>query len=57
MVMLGAYLEASKTVEFESILEGFTKVFGENRAHLLPINKEALEKGAEVAREQMKAII
>ena len=57
MVMLGAYLEASKTVEFESILEGFTKVFGENRAHLLPINKEALEKGAEVAREQMKAIV
>ncbi|NMB08398.1 MAG: 2-oxoacid:ferredoxin oxidoreductase subunit gamma [Tissierellia bacterium] len=55
MVILGAYLEASKVVDVESILEGFTKVFGENRAHLLPINKEALEKGAEAAREQMKA--
>lgn len=54
MVMLGAYLEATKTVELESILEGFTKVFGENRAHLLPINKEALEKGAEIVKEQMK---
>lgn len=57
MVMLGAYLEVSKTVDVESILEGFTKVFGENRAHLIPINKEALEKGAEVAREQMKIMV
>lgn len=57
MVILGAYLEASKTVEMESVLEGFTKVFGENRAHLIPINKEALEKGAEVAKEQMKAMV
>jgi 2-oxoglutarate ferredoxin oxidoreductase subunit gamma len=57
MVMLGAYIEASKTVELESILEGFTKVFGEKRAHLLPINKEALEKGAEIAREQMKELV
>lgn len=54
MVMLGAYLEATKTVEVESVLDGFTKVFGENRAHLLPINKEALEQGAEIVKEQMK---
>ena len=57
MVMLGAYLEATKTVKVESILEGFTKVFGEKRVHLLPINKEALEKGAEVIREQIKVKI
>lgn len=57
MVMLGAYLEANKIVKLESILEGFTKVFGENKAHLIPINKKALEKGAEAAREQMKAIV
>ncbi len=55
MVMLGAFLEATKAVEVDSILnKAFTAVFGENRAHLLPINKEALEKGAEIAREQMK---
>lgn len=53
MVMLGAYIEATKTVELESIYEAFTKVFGEHRAHLLPINKEALEKGAEAVRNQM----
>ena len=54
MVMLGAYLEATKIVKVESILEGFPKVFGEKKMHLLPINKEALEKGAEVVKEQMK---
>lgn len=53
MVMLGAYLEVVKPVEVESIYEAFPEVFGSNRLHLLPINKEALAKGAEVAREQM----
>lgn len=57
MIMLGAYLEVTNTVKIESILEGFTKVFGEKRANLIPINKEALEKGAEIAREQMKVMI
>lgn len=54
MVILGAYLEATKTVELESILNGFTKVFGEKRAHLLPVNRKALEKGGQYAREQGK---
>lgn len=55
MVMLGAFVEASKVVKPETILDkAFTAVFGEHRAHLLPINKEAMEKGAEIAREQMK---
>ncbi len=57
MVMLGAYVEASKTVSLDSILEGFTKVFGENKAHLLPINKQALEKGAEIVKEQMATTV
>lgn len=51
MVMLGAYLEATKVVEVDSILsKAFTAVFGEKRANLLPINKEAMEKGAEVVK-------
>ena len=51
MVMLGAYLEATKMVGMDSIEKAFFKVFGENKAHLLPINKEALEKGAEAVRK------
>jgi len=51
MVMLGAFLEATKAVTVDSILnKAFTAVFGENRVHLMPINKEALEKGAEIAK-------
>lgn len=54
MVMLGAYLEATKAIGMKSIEEGFVKVFGEERAHLLPINKEAFKKGGEFVREQKK---
>lgn len=55
MVMLGAFLEATKVVSVESVMDqAFTAVFGENRAHLKPINQEALDKGAELVREQRK---
>lgn len=57
MVMLGAFLEATKLVDIESILKAFTKVFGENKAHLVPLNKEALEKGAKTIRNQIKATV
>lgn len=50
MVMLGAYLELTKAVEFETISKAFKKVFGENKAHLIPINQEALKKGAEAVK-------
>ncbi|NBI07757.1 2-oxoacid:acceptor oxidoreductase family protein [Senegalia massiliensis] len=50
MVMLGAYLELTNAVKIESILEAFKKVFGESKSHLIPINKEALEKGAEIIK-------
>lgn len=50
MVMLGAYLELSKTIETESVLKAFVKVFGEEKSHLVPLNKEALLKGAEAVK-------
>jgi 2-oxoglutarate ferredoxin oxidoreductase subunit gamma len=46
MVMLGAYLEVSKALKRDSVIEALKKVFGSSKAHLLPINEEALEKGA-----------
>lgn len=46
MVMLGAYLELTKAVEVESVLEAFKKVYGPSKEHLVPLNKEALERGA-----------
>ncbi len=50
MVMLGAYLELTKAVEIKSIFEAFKKVFGEKKAHLIPLNEEALKKGAEAVK-------
>lgn len=50
MVMLGAYLELSKTVEVESVLEAFKKVFGPSKEKFVPLNKEALLKGAEAVK-------
>lgn len=51
MVMLGAYLELSKVVDVESVLKAFVKVFGEEKSHLVPLNKEALAKGAEAVKK------
>lgn len=50
MVMLGAFLEATKAVETESVLDAFKKVYGPKREHLVPLNKEALERGAAAVR-------
>ena len=50
MVMLGAFLELTKTVEQDSILQAFIKVFGENKAKFVPMNREALTKGAEAVK-------
>lgn len=53
MVMLGAYIEATNIVKVESVLKAFTKVFGESKAKLLPINEKALKKGAEAVKAQL----
>lgn len=45
MVMLGSYLAISKVLTENQILDVFTKVFGEDKAKLIPLNKKALESG------------
>ncbi len=49
MIMLGAYLEISRAVQPENVMEAFKKVFGEKAEKLLPLNREALRKGMEYA--------
>jgi 2-oxoglutarate ferredoxin oxidoreductase subunit gamma len=46
IAMLGAYLAITHCVKVESILEALRHKLGEKKAHLIPINREALEKGA-----------
>lgn len=50
MVMLGAYLELTKAVSVDSVVEAFKKVYGAGKEHLIPLNKEALERGAAIVR-------
>lgn len=50
MIMLGAYLQLKPVVRFDAILEALTKVLPEKYHGLLPINRDALEKGALLAQ-------
>ena len=46
MVMLGAYIEKTKCVGFASALDALLETLGERKAHLIPLNREALNRGA-----------
>ncbi len=46
MVMLGAYLGKSRCVEIETILAALLEKLGKRKAELIPMNREALVKGA-----------
>lgn len=47
-VILGAFLELSKVVSPESVMESLKKVLSGKNQHLIPLNRAALEKGAEI---------
>jgi len=49
IAMLGAYIAVTGCVEQESIVAALQHKLGERKAHLIPINREALKKGAEAA--------
>jgi 2-oxoglutarate ferredoxin oxidoreductase subunit gamma len=49
MIMLGAYLEITRAVQPENVVEAFRKVFGAKAERLLPQNTVALHKGMEYA--------
>ncbi len=56
MVMLGAYIELTHVVNPESVLESLKKVLGPSKEHLIPLNREALKKGAKVIKESTQGI-
>jgi 2-oxoglutarate ferredoxin oxidoreductase subunit gamma len=57
IIMLGALIEKEKTVAPESIIEAFKKVFGPSKEKLIPLNLQALKKGAdEVKLDRQKSI-
>ena len=46
MILLGAFLEYTKIVSIDSVLESLKKVLSTDKHHLLEINKQALIRGA-----------
>lgn len=50
IVILGAYLEMTKVVTIDSVVESLKKVLPERRHKLIPLNRQALEMGAEIVQ-------
>jgi 2-oxoglutarate ferredoxin oxidoreductase subunit gamma len=51
MILLGVYIGLSGAVSIDSVIESLKKVLPEHRHKLIPLNRQALEKGAELAKE------
>lgn len=51
VVMLGAFLRANPVVRPETVLEAMRVLTRKTRAHLIEVNRRALERGAELAEE------
>ena len=50
MVMLGAVLEKTGIVSPKTAIACLTASFGAKKAHLIPVNEQALAKGAEAVK-------
>lgn len=54
MVMLGAVLSYRPIVSGDTVMEVFTKVFGDKRAALRPMNRKAMEAGAKYVEDSYR---
>jgi len=50
MVVIGAFVEKTKVVSLDALIAALSKSLEERYHHLLPMNAEAIRKGAEYAR-------
>lgn len=51
MAMLGAFLEATNVVKVDSVLDALLYKLGEKKAKLIPLNRQAIEMGADSIRK------
>lgn len=54
MVALGAFLETRNVISIDAVKNTLKKVFA-NKPKVIPINEKALDRGAQIAREQLGA--
>ncbi|NMB28513.1 MAG: 2-oxoacid:ferredoxin oxidoreductase subunit gamma [Clostridiaceae bacterium] len=50
MAMLGAYIEATKYLTFETVVDMLRNIFTGKKAHLVELNEVALQRGADCVR-------
>lgn len=51
MILLGAFIRASSIVSFDFMIKNLSRILGEGKAHLIKLNKEALELGFKFVKE------
>ena len=51
MVVLGAYLKVKPIIKLENVVKGLEESLPERYHHLIPVNRQALEKGMEIIRK------
>lgn len=51
MIILGAFLKKKPVITFETALDALKKVLPERYHNLIPLNKQALEKGMELVEQ------
>jgi len=51
IIILGAYIAITNVVTIDSIVESLKKVLPERRHNLIPLNRQALELGAELVKQ------
>ena len=54
MILLGAFIELTKVVSSDSIIESLKKVLSDEKHHLIKVNKQALAKGASMVSRSLK---
>lgn len=53
IVILGVYIALTKVVTIDSVVESLKKVLPERRHNLIPLNRQALELGAQIVEETL----
>ncbi len=52
MVMLGAVIKATGMVGVESVIHALKASLGKSKEHLIPLNQQAMERGADCAQDR-----
>lgn len=55
MILLGAYIELTKAVDTDQLLDSLNDFFPNGKKHLIPINQQAIKTGMDLVKEESAA--